>query len=67
MNFNLTQAERDMLTQALRALRNQYTDVANGMDRTFGPEDGRAKEAWKDAHAKHANVDVLAQKLGVPR
>lgn len=67
MNFNLTQAERDILAQALRALKNNNIDIANGLDRTFGPNDGRAKEAWTDAQAKNAAVDVLAQKLGIPR
>lgn len=57
--------ELSMIQAGLRALKNNNIDIANGLDRAFGPNDGRAKEAWTDAQAKNAEVDKLAAKLGI--
>lgn len=62
---DLTQQERDLMIHAMRCAKYAAVDAANGMDRAYGPKDGRAIEAWKKAIARQNEIDQLGAKLGL--
>jgi len=63
---NLSQAERELLTKSLRCQYFAAADLANGLERTYGVNDGRSKEAWKKAQNEQAAITALGKKLGLP-
>ena len=63
MQVELNPAELEVLEAALTALTNQYVDVANSFDRSWGPEDHRSLAAWSDVKVKRAMVEHLRRKL----
>lgn len=61
----LTTDEVTLLTAALRSHRYAVAEVANGFDRAYGPADGRARDAWKNAQVTQRQIEALAAKLGL--
>jgi hypothetical protein len=62
----LTTADRELLTAALRSHYCSAADTANGFDRAYGAADGRAREAWRKAHETQAALRALADKFALP-
>lgn len=62
----LSTDEQTLLIAALRAFHCQVADHANEFDRAYGPTDGRARDAWRNAQATQKQIRELGVKLGLP-